>query len=167
VEVDPRRRTLKLSSFDGLKPAPANKRFMQVKIAHFLEHAKIWGVACNIGYQEADLHRIIFKGIILASFRGILNLKHKAHVKDAGIAVPERSKTFKECLQEAANVIGLRRDDFVRRSSFFGMTWSKSESQNGYLRRCEEAAKRADLKGMSIEDHAMHAYMSSCGLKVR
>jgi hypothetical protein len=35
VEVDARRRTLKLSSFEGLKPAPANEWFMQVEMDHF------------------------------------------------------------------------------------------------------------------------------------
>jgi hypothetical protein len=101
------------------------------------------------------LQRILFEGIVLASFRSILNLKHKAHVTGVGIAVPE--KLFEECLQEAAHAIGLCQDDFIRRLFFFGMTRSEGDSQSSYLRRCEEAAKRADLKRMSVEDHAMHA----------
>jgi hypothetical protein len=43
VEVDARRRTLKISSLDGLRPAPANEQFTQVEMDYFLEHARIWG----------------------------------------------------------------------------------------------------------------------------
>jgi hypothetical protein len=95
---------------------------------HFLEHAKVWGIACNIGYQPADLQRILFEGIISTSFRSILILKHKARVTDEGALVPEVSKMFEECLNEAARAIGLCQDNFVRRSSFFGMTKMDGES---------------------------------------
>jgi hypothetical protein len=104
-DVDPRIRTLKLS-FDWQKPDQANERFT----------------------QREDLQKILFEGIVLASFRDILILEHKAHVTDAGIAVPKKSKMFEECLQKAARAIGLRQDVFVRPSSLFGMTRSEGQS---------------------------------------
>jgi hypothetical protein len=139
IEVDIRRRTLKLSSSDRLKQAPANKQFKQVEMDHFLEHAKVWGIACNIVYQPADLQWILFEGIISTSFRSVLILKHKARVTEEGVFVPEMSKIFKECPNEAAHAIGLSQDDFVRRSSFFRMKKMDGESQSVYLRRCKEA----------------------------
>jgi hypothetical protein len=87
-------------------------------------------------------------------------------VTDEGAVVPEVSKTLEKCLNEAARAIGLRQDDFVRRSFFFGMTKLDGESQSVYLRRYEEAARRADLQVMGVEDHAMHAFMYSCRSKM-
>jgi hypothetical protein len=60
VEVDPRRRTLKIS-FDGLKPDPANERFTQVEMDHFLEHNKVWAVACNMDIKERTCRRSSLK----------------------------------------------------------------------------------------------------------
>jgi hypothetical protein len=57
--------------------------------------------------------KILFKGIVKSSFRDILNLKHEAHVTDGGVVVPERSKSFEECLEEAARAIRLCPDVFV------------------------------------------------------
>jgi hypothetical protein len=104
---------------------------------------------------------------VVPSFRDILTLKYEATVSDTGEVIPERSKSFEECLVEAARVIGLRQDVFVRRSTFFMMKREENEGQSAYIRRCKETARRANLPAMSVSDHAMHSYLSGCGAKIR
>jgi hypothetical protein len=158
----------RLSNFDGLKPSPANERFTQTETDHWLEHSRVWADAINIKYQGVELQRIVFESIISESFRSVLVLKHPARMAEDGFSnVPEVSMTFEECLAEATRSIGVRQDQFVRRSYFFGMKKLDSESQLAFLRRCKDSSKRADLPNMTIEEHVLHAFMSSCGSKVR
>jgi hypothetical protein len=116
------KKNLKLSNFDGLKPLPANKQFNQTETDHRMEHARVLVAAINVHYQGVELQRIVFESIISASFRGILVLKHAAKLsEDGNSTILETSKSFDESLAEASRAIGVGQDQFVRRSSFFGM----------------------------------------------